>query len=99
MAGRGTDIQLGGNDRYRARDWLAEEVEAKRMAAVYGEGDDIEQLRKWVDDVLYVGDDWIEGGLDQWVEDELTAWSEAQPAGRQVGARELAKQRSQIVAN
>ena len=34
MAGRGTDIQLGGNDRYRARDWLKEEMEAGRMAAV-----------------------------------------------------------------
>ena len=28
MAGRGTDIQLGGNDRYRARDWLKEELDA-----------------------------------------------------------------------
>ena len=99
MAGRGTDIQLGGNDRYRARDWLAVEIEAKRLAAVHGEGDDIEQLRKWVDDVLYLGDDWIEAGLEQWIEDELAAWSDAQPASRQVGANELANQRAQIVGD
>src|SRR5690606_5402805 len=37
MAGRGTDIQLGGNDRFRTRDWLKEEIEAGRMAAVYRE--------------------------------------------------------------
>jgi preprotein translocase subunit SecA len=96
MAGRGTDIQLGGNDRYRARDWLAEEIEAGRMATVHGEGDDIEQLRKWVDDVLYLGDDWIEAGLQDWVEEQLEAWQEALPAGRQVGAREIAKQRVAI---
>ncbi len=96
MAGRGTDIQLGGNDRYRARDWLAEEIEAGRMAVVHGEGDDIEQPRKWVDDVLYLGDDSIEGGLRQWVDEQLAEWSEAQPAGRQVSARELARQRAQI---
>ena len=35
MAGRGTDIQLGGNDRYRARDWLKEETDAGRMGAFH----------------------------------------------------------------
>ena len=39
MAGRGTDIQLGGNDRYRARDWLKEEMDAGRMGAVHDGGD------------------------------------------------------------
>jgi preprotein translocase subunit SecA len=97
MAGRGTDIQLGGNDRYRARDWLKEEIEAGRMAAVYQEGDDVEQLRKWVDDVLYLGDDWIEGRLKRWPDEQLADWSKAQAAaGREPGARELAKQREQI---
>ena len=42
MAGRGTDIQLGGNDRYGARDWLKEEIEAGRMGAVHDAGDSIE---------------------------------------------------------
>ncbi|MEZ5773659.1 MAG: preprotein translocase subunit SecA [Hyphomicrobiaceae bacterium] len=30
MAGRGTDIQLGGNVEYRLRDWLSEEAKAGR---------------------------------------------------------------------
>ncbi len=30
MAGRGTDIQLGGNVEYQARDWIAEETAAGR---------------------------------------------------------------------
>ena len=30
MAGRGTDIQLGGNADYRLRDWIAEETQAGR---------------------------------------------------------------------
>ena len=30
MAGRGTDIQLGGNADYRLKDWIAEETEAGR---------------------------------------------------------------------
>jgi preprotein translocase subunit SecA len=97
MAGRGTDIQLGGNDRYRARDWLKEEMEAGRMAAVYREGDDIEQLRKWVDDVLYLGDDWIDGDLRDWIDEQLEEWGEAQAAsGRTPGAGVLAKRRAQI---
>jgi preprotein translocase subunit SecA len=97
MAGRGTDIQLGGNDRYRARDWLKEEIEAGRMAAVYQDGDDVEQLRKWVDDVLYLGDDWIEGRLKHWLDEQVADWSKAQAAtGREPGPRELAKQRAQI---
>jgi preprotein translocase subunit SecA len=97
MAGRGTDIQLGGNDRYRARDWLKEEIEAGRMTVVHRDGDDIEQLRKWVDDVLYLGDDWIEDHLKQWIEEKLAEWSSAQTgAGRQPGVREMAKERAQI---
>jgi preprotein translocase subunit SecA len=30
MAGRGTDIQLGGNADYRLKDWIAEEIQAGR---------------------------------------------------------------------
>jgi len=96
MAGRGTDIQLGGNDRYRARDWLKEEMDAGRMAAVYQEGEDSEQLRKWVDDVLYLGDDWIEGHLRQWIDEQLTDWSKQAPAGRELGVREVARQRAKV---
>ena len=32
MAGRGTDIQLGGNARYRIRDWIKEEIDARPAA-------------------------------------------------------------------
>src|SRR5499426_2901554 len=67
MAGRGTDIQLGGNDRFRARDWLKDEAGAGRMAAVHGEGDDDEGLRKWVDDVFHAGDDWVDARLRKWI--------------------------------
>jgi preprotein translocase subunit SecA len=45
MAGRGTDIQLGGNPRYRIRDWINEEITAGRGA---GEALD-EILFEWVD--------------------------------------------------
>ena len=97
MAGRGTDIQLGGNDRYRARDWLKEEIEAGRMAAVHGDGDDIEQLRKWVDDTLYVGDDWIEDRLRRWIGEKADNWSKEQAAaGHEPSAREAARQRAKI---
>jgi preprotein translocase subunit SecA len=33
MAGRGTDIQLGGNADYRLKDWIAEEIQAGRTPA------------------------------------------------------------------
>jgi len=36
MAGRGTDIQLGGNASYRINDWLAEEYQAGRLSEVLG---------------------------------------------------------------
>ncbi len=92
MAGRGTDIQLGGNDRYRARDWLKEEIEAGRLAAVHGEGDDLELLRKWIDDVLYLGDDWIEDHLRQWLDERAADWDKEQrAAGREPTARETAR--------
>ena len=97
MAGRGTDIQLGGNDRYRARDWMKEEIEAGRLAAVQGEGDDLELLRKWIDDVLYLGDDWIEGHLRQWLDARAAEWDKEQrAAGREPTARETARARAEI---
>jgi len=97
MAGRGTDIQLGGNDRYRGRDWLKDEIEAGRMAAVHRDGDDIEHLRKWVDDVLYVGDDWIENRLKQSIGEKVDDWSKGRAAaGHEPSAREAAKKRAQI---
>jgi preprotein translocase subunit SecA len=100
MAGRGTDIQLGGNDRYRARDWLKEQTAAGNLGAVYNEGDDPDLLRKWIDDILYVGDDWIEDRLERWVEERLDAWTKEQTAaGKAPGPKELAKQRADILGD
>ena len=97
MAGRGTDIQLGGNDRYRARDWMREELEAGRLAAVHGEGDDQELLRKWIDDILYVGDDWIETRLNRWIQGRIADSSNGQAAASEPsGVRETAKKRREI---
>ena len=48
MAGRGTDIQLGGNPRYRIRDWIKEEIDAGRGAG--SQLDDI--YYEWVDHCL-----------------------------------------------
>ena len=97
MAGRGTDIQLGGNDRFRARDWLKEEMEAGRMAAVYRAGDDVEPLRTWVDDALYAGDEWIDERMKQWVDDQVANWTKEQSSGSQEPtAREQDRERARI---
>jgi len=98
-AGRGTDIQLGGNDRYRARDWLKEEIEAGRMGAVHDAGDSDEALRQWVDDVLNAGDEWIDGRLKDWVDAKLADWTKEQAGkGREPSAKEVAKKRLAIEA-
>ena len=48
MAGRGTDIQLGGNPRYRIRDWINEEIAAGR-----GAGAQLDEIYfEWVDHCL-----------------------------------------------
>jgi preprotein translocase subunit SecA len=108
MAGRGTDIQLGGNDRFRARDWLKEEVEAGRMGAVHGDSADDEPLRKWIDDVLHAGDDWIDGRLSQWLDDRVSEWTREQSASgskngskaqQEPGPREVARERARILGD
>jgi preprotein translocase subunit SecA len=97
MAGRGTDIQLGGNDRYRARDWLKEEIDAGRMAAVSESGADLERLRQWIDDILNAGDEWIDARLNEWLDSRLADWVKEQAnAGREPTARELAKKRAEL---
>src|SRR5205085_1619365 len=48
MAGRGTDIQLGGNPRYRIRDWIKDVIDAGR-----GAGPQIDDIYyEWVDHCL-----------------------------------------------
>src|SRR5581483_8251226 len=97
MAGRGTDIQLGGNDSYRARDWLREEIEAGRMAAVYDAGESQEGIRQWIDDVLTLGDEWVDSRLGQWIDGKLAEWTREQgAAGRTPSARETAKKRAEL---
>jgi preprotein translocase subunit SecA len=97
MAGRGTDIQLGGNDRFRVRDWLKEETDAGRLAAVHGRGDDTEPLRKWVDDILFAGDEWIDSRLRAWIDEQLADWSAAQSSDAQEPSpREKARERKRI---
>ena len=97
MAGRGTDIQLGGNDRYRARDWLKEEIDAGRMAAVYDAGQSQESLRLWIDDILTLGDEWIDTRLGEWVDAKLGEWTKEQvSSGREPTAREIARRRAEI---
>ena len=99
MAGRGTDIQLGGNDRYRARDWLKEEMDASRTGAVHDGGDNSEALRQWVDDILNAGDEWIDGRLKEWVDAQLAEWTKQQSSsGREPSAKEIAKKRLAIEA-
>jgi preprotein translocase subunit SecA len=99
MAGRGTDIQLGGNDKFRARDWLKDEIEAGRMSAVHDEGDSPEALRQWVDDVLTAGDEWIDARLREWVEASIAEWAKEQTGkGRAPTPKEVAKKRAAIEA-
>ncbi len=99
MAGRGTDIQLGGNDRYRARDWLMEEIEAGRMGAVYDAGESTEAVRQWVDDILNAGDEWIDGRLNEWLDGKLAAWVKEQSDGsREPSPKEIVKRRQAMEA-
>jgi preprotein translocase subunit SecA len=100
MAGRGTDIQLGGNDRYRARDWLNEQIEAGTLAAIHAEHDDAEELRKWIDDILYLGDEHVGDELGRWVSDQVAAWAKEQTAaGKPPTDRDLAKKRSDVLGD
>ena len=97
MAGRGTDIQLGGNDRYRARDWLKEETDAGRMGAFHDAGGSLEGLRQWVDDILNAGDEWIDERVKQWLDAKLADWIKQQSAsGREPTAKEIARKRAEF---
>ena len=59
MAGRGTDIQLGGNVSYRLKDWIAAEKEAGREASER----DIEKARAGIEaDVAIKKDAALEAG-------------------------------------
>src|SRR5215471_3851659 len=94
MAGRGTDIQLGGNARYGMVDWLKAEMSG---------GDDQEQLVEWIDDSLREGDEWIDACLKersaQLVDRRLAEWvAQEAKAGRQPAPKEVDKRRARIDA-
>jgi preprotein translocase subunit SecA len=95
MAGRGTDIQLGGNARYRLRDWLREQVQPNGHAD--GEAEADESLVAWIDERLRDGDEWIDSRLNERTESELAKWTAGENgAGRQPAARDLKKKRAEI---
>jgi preprotein translocase subunit SecA len=95
MAGRGTDIQLGGNDRYRARDWLKEEMSAGRAGAVFLSNGSGEAVRQWMDDILTGGDEWVDARLAEWVESKVEGWKKQQTAaGHAPSPKEIAKKRA-----
>ena len=99
MAGRGTDIQLGGNDRYRTRDWLKEETDAGRMGAVHDADGSLEGLRQWVDDILNAGDEWIDQHVKEWLDARLADWVKQQSAWRpRADDKEIAKKRRTMEA-
>jgi preprotein translocase subunit SecA len=94
MAGRGTDIQLGGNDRYRARDWLKEELEAARLPSVYEPGASSEAVRQFMDDILTSGDEWVDARLGEWLDAKLAHWQKEQAGGgREASPKESVKKR------
>ena len=103
MAGRGTDIQLGGNARYRLRDWLSQQTEMNgaRPAGQAG-GDPGEELLNWIDDSLREGDEWVDARLQQRLgelkEAEFAKWVAQGEAGRPRSQREMDRKRGEIDA-
>ena len=99
MAGRGTDIQLGGNARYGLVDWLKERISAGELDG--GDGD--EQFVGVIDDNLRDGDEWIDNRLKVRITDEIERamreWTaEEGKAGRQPAAKDAEKRRARITA-
>ncbi len=93
MAGRGTDIQLGGNARYRLRDWLKEQ--GKPNGSAEPQTDPDESLYAWIDERLRDGDEWIDsrlnertkGDLSKWIDGESKGGRQPTPEGHQEEAR------------
>src|SRR5262245_9058710 len=99
MAGRGTDIQLGGNARYGMVDWLKAEISQGRLAGA----EDQEQLVECIDDALREGDEWIDARLKERTAELgdrlLGEWmAEEAKAGRQPAPKDIDKRRGRIQA-
>ena len=97
MAGRGTDIQLGGNARYGLVDWLKEEMAGGKLAGAASD----EQLVGWIDDNLRDGDEWIDNRLKERIaemgERSLREWTaEEAKAGRQPAPKDVDKKQARI---
>ena len=99
MAGRGTDIQLGGNARYGLVDWLKSEVAGGHLADAASD----DQLVEWIDDSLRVGDEWLDTHLKERLSElgdrSLNEWTaEEAKTGRQPVPKEVEKRRTRILA-
>ena len=99
MAGRGTDIQLGGNARYGLMDWLKAEIAGGELAGAASD----DQLVEWIDDSLRDGDEWIDNRLKERIaemgERSLREWTaEEAKAGRQPAPKDVEKRRARIQA-
>ena len=100
MAGRGTDIQLGGNARYRMLDWLKEQNPANGLETG---GADSHYFVERIDDALRDGDDWIDKRLKARIESlfetSLSAWTAEQSKdGREPSQRDIDKKRNDLRA-
>jgi preprotein translocase subunit SecA len=98
MAGRGTDIQLGGNARYGLMDWLKAETAEGQLAGAVGD----DQLVEWIDNNLRDGDEWIDARLKERTaemgERSLSEWTaEEAKAGRQPAPKDIDKRRARIL--
>jgi preprotein translocase subunit SecA len=57
MAGRGTDIQLGGNARSRLLGWIKEQAGAGRLADLHDDKGELDSdAKKWIDERVIVAD-------------------------------------------
>ncbi|HJZ44440.1 MAG TPA: preprotein translocase subunit SecA [Hyphomicrobiaceae bacterium] len=96
MAGRGTDIQLGGNARYRLRDWLKEQGKPPNGSAEVQANPD-ETLYAWIDERLRDGDEWIDSRLNERTKGDLSKWIDGEgKGGRQPSPKDIKKKRDEI---
>ncbi|MGD0023712.1 MAG: preprotein translocase subunit SecA [Xanthobacteraceae bacterium] len=99
MAGRGTDIQLGGNARFRLITWLKERAKAGHGAySTYmqaGKDDVDELLKRWIDERIIAADKMFSPYFD-WLRDEINAGKK--PSQAEIDAR-LVEIRAAVAAN
>ena len=98
MAGRGTDIQLGGNARYGLMDWLKAEIAGGELAGAASD----DQIVERIDDSLRDGDEWIDNRLKERIaeigERSLREWTaEEAKSGRQPAPKDAEKRRVRIL--